>query len=152
LEVFAQNCAWSGSPFIWDELRRFKIRAELDAAFFHLYLGNEEEWKKTATKELLEYFPSPRNAVEYVMETFPIIKGRDEQKYGSYRTKELILEIYDKMAEAIKADQTYQTILDPPPGPPSDGLPEWQPGQSKPANWPPNIHPPKGCETSNSGG
>ena len=26
-----------GAPFVWDEERRFKIRAELDAAFFHLY-------------------------------------------------------------------------------------------------------------------
>jgi hypothetical protein len=26
-----------GPPFVWDERRRFLIRAELDAAFFHLY-------------------------------------------------------------------------------------------------------------------
>ena len=26
-----------GAPFVWDKERRFKIRAELDAAFFHLY-------------------------------------------------------------------------------------------------------------------
>ena len=82
------------------------------------------------------------------METFPIIKRKDEQQHGSYRTKELIMEIYDKIAESIKTGRPYETILDPPPGPPSDGLPEWQPGQPKPSNWPVHIHPPKGCETA----
>jgi hypothetical protein len=53
------------------------------------------------------------------METFPIVKRKDEAKYDSYRTKELILEIYDKMAEAIANGAEYQTILDPPPADPS---------------------------------
>ena len=44
LETFAQDCGWSGPPFRWDEERRFLLRCELDAAFFHLYLGPETEW------------------------------------------------------------------------------------------------------------
>ena len=35
----ACDCGWSGPPFRWDEERRFLLRCELDAAFFHLYLG-----------------------------------------------------------------------------------------------------------------
>jgi hypothetical protein len=31
-------------------------------------------------------------------------------------------------------------------------LPEWKPGQPKPATWPSHIHPPKGCSTSDLGG
>ena len=50
------------------------------------------------------------------METFPIVKRKDEQRYGSFRSKELILEIYDAMAEAIRTGEPYRTILDPPPG------------------------------------
>ena len=73
------------------------IRAELDAAFFHLY-GIE------------------RDDVDYIMETFPIVKRKDEQRYGSFRTKEFILEIYDAMTEAARTGKPYQTILDPPPG------------------------------------
>ena len=73
------------------------MRAELDAAFFHLY-GIE------------------RDDVDYIMETFPVVKKRDEQRYGTFRTKELILEIYDAMAEAARTGKSYQTILDPPPG------------------------------------
>ena len=51
-------------------------------------------------------------------------------KEGYYRTKELVLEVYDKMAEAIATGTEYKTILNPAPGPPCTttgtprGLPE----------------------------
>lgn len=44
------------------------------------------------------------------------MQRKDEQKYGEYRTKRVILECYDAMAEAMKTGRPYQTILDPPPG------------------------------------
>ena len=72
------------------------MRAELDAAFFHLY-GIE------------------RDDVDYIMETFPSSR-RGRAAPGTFRTKELILEIYDAMAEATRTGKPYQTILDPPPG------------------------------------
>ena len=97
MEPFARDLKDSGPPFRWDEERRFAMRAELDAAFFHLY-GIE------------------RDDVDYIMETFPIVKRKDEQRYGSFRTKELILDVYDAMAEAMRTGVPYQTILDPPPG------------------------------------
>ena len=83
------------------------------------------------------------------METFPIVKRKDEAAHGEYRTKRVILEIHDEMAEAMKTGQPYQTRLDPPPGPPADEqgkflpLPEWQPGQPRPAAWPRHIHGPR---------
>ena len=73
------------------------MRCELDAAYFHLY-GIERE------------------DVDYIMDSFPVVKTKDEQRYGTFRTKELILEIYDAMAEAARTGKPYQTILDPPPG------------------------------------
>jgi hypothetical protein len=73
------------------------MRAELDAAFFHLY-GIE------------------RADVDYIMETFPVVKRRDIERYSSFRTKELILQVYDAMAEAERSGRRYETILDPPPG------------------------------------
>jgi hypothetical protein len=118
-ERFLRDGGNSWSPFVWDEERRFLIRAELDAAFFHLYLGNEPEWNETGSKELLAYFSSPRHAVEYIMDTFRILRERDEKNYdGDYRTKRAILEIYDEMAESIRTGQPYQTRLDPPPADP----------------------------------
>lgn len=67
----------------------------LDALYFHLYEIERED-------------------VDYIMETFPIVKRRDEEKYGDYRTKKVILEIYDEMAECKKNGTQYQTKLDTP--------------------------------------
>lgn len=115
LEAFAQDCGWSGPPFRWDDERRFLLRCELDAAFFHLYLGSEEEWRKQP-EALAKAFPTPRDAVSYIMDTFPIVKRKDEAKSnGDYRTKRVILEIYDALAEAIKTGKPYQTRLNPAP-------------------------------------
>ena len=57
------------------------------------------------------------DASAYIMDTFPIVKRKDEEKYeGYYRTKRVILEIYDEMAEAMRTGTVYKTRLDPPPG------------------------------------
>lgn len=115
LEAFAQDCGWSGPPFRWDEERRFLLRCELDAAFFHLYLGLEAEWRQQPAALTLA-FPTPRAAVSYIMDTFPTVKDRDEKKFkGDFRTKRVILEIYDALAESMQTGKAYQTRLDPPP-------------------------------------
>jgi hypothetical protein len=116
LEAFARDCGWSGPPFRWDEERRFLLRCELDAAFFHLYLGPETEWRQQP-EALTKAFPTPRDAVDYIMETFSIVKRKDEAKCnGDYRTKRTILEIYDALGEAAQSGKAYQTLLKPPPG------------------------------------
>jgi hypothetical protein len=97
MEPFARDLGDDGAPFRWDEERRFVMRAELDAAFFHLY-------------------NITRDDVNYIMETFPIVKRKDIQRYSTFRTKDVILKIYDAMAEAIRTGTMYQTLLDPPPG------------------------------------
>ena len=64
-------------------------------------------------------FPTPRDAVAYIMDTFPIVRRKDEEKYsGDYRTKRVILDIYDALQESIRTDKPYQTRLDPPPADP----------------------------------
>jgi hypothetical protein len=63
-------------------------------------------------------FPTPTDAIDYIMETFPIVKKKDVAKYGSYRTKERILAIYDEMAECIAKGTEWKSPLDPPPGDP----------------------------------
>jgi hypothetical protein len=80
LQPFAQDCGYDGPPFVWDEERRFLLRCELDAAYFHLYGIARED-------------------VDYIMETFPIVKRKDEATYGEYRTKRVILEMYEEMAQ-----------------------------------------------------
>lgn len=48
------------------------------------------------------------------MDTFPIVKRKDEEKHCEYRTKRVILEIYDEMTEAMRTGIPYKTRLDPP--------------------------------------
>ena len=84
----------------WEPARRELLRAELDAAMFHLYGLDRDE-------------------VDYIMDTFPIVKRKDEAKHGEFRTKRLILEVYDDLAKRLATDTPYQTRLDPPPADPS---------------------------------
>jgi hypothetical protein len=122
---------FDGPPFRWNEDRRFLIRAELDAAFVHLYLPADAngDWvparkadgcpyDETAEQlaELKKSFPKPRDAVDYIMDTFPIVTRKDEAACGSYRTMEMILSIYDEMQESIRTGKDYKTRLEPPPG------------------------------------
>jgi hypothetical protein len=99
MEAFARDHEDESPPFQWDEERRTLIRAELDAAYFHLYRLKRDE-------------------VEHVMDSFAVLRRREEkpQNFGEFRTKRLILERYDAMAEATRTGKLYQTILDPPPG------------------------------------
>ncbi|MDI6756335.1 MAG: hypothetical protein QME78_18350 [Thermodesulfobacteriota bacterium] len=52
------------------------------------------------------------------METFPLVKSKDEKLYGEYRTKRVILEIYDEMQRAMNIGRPYQSRLSPPPADP----------------------------------
>jgi hypothetical protein len=45
------------------------------------------------------------------METFPIVKRKDIQKYGDYRTKLTILKIYDKMKGLWKPENLIKRFL-----------------------------------------
>lgn len=97
MAAFARDLGDDGPPFRSDEARRFQTRAELDAAFSHLY-------------------GIPRDDADYIMETFPIVKRKNEKDHGTYRTKEAILKIYDEMSEAKQSGKDYQTQPTPPPG------------------------------------
>lgn len=141
MKPFALDCGYNGPPFIWDEERRFNIRCELDALYFHLYLGTQTDWQTQGSKELLSYFPSPRYAVEYIMDTFPIVKRKDEKEYGEYRTKLRILKIYDQMTHCLSTNTEYRSNLDPPPGPPCDADGNFIPVEKwDKNNWPKHIH------------
>jgi hypothetical protein len=99
MKPFAAESGYDGAPFKWDDDRRFLLRCELDALYFHLY-------------------GIAHNDVDYIMDTFPITRRKEEQQFGEYRIKRVILEIYDAMAEAEGTGVPYQTRLDPPPADP----------------------------------
>lgn len=109
MEPLARDLGDSEAPFRWDEERRAQIRAELDAYFFYLY-GID------------------RSDVDYILETFQSdsgggLKNNEIAKYGTYRTKDLVLAEYDRMAPAgvdldvpLVDGENYTSTLNPPPG------------------------------------
>jgi len=67
----------SPPPFVWDEERRAHLRAELDGLYAHLYGLTREE-------------------LDYILDTFPIVRRKDEERWGEYRTKRMVLEAYEE--------------------------------------------------------
>ncbi len=99
LAPFARDLGYAGPPFRWDEERRFLLRCELDAAFFHLYGIDQAD-------------------ASYILDTFPIVRRKDEKLHGFFRTKDLILDLHSRLAAAIRTGQPYHSLLDPPPADP----------------------------------
>lgn len=97
--AFAREFSDLTEPIPWDENERFRLRCELDAAFFHLYGCSRDE-------------------TDYIMDQFPVVRDEDIKKYGAYRTKDTILSIHDSMQHSIDTGEPYQTLLDPPPADP----------------------------------
>ncbi len=93
MAALAQDFDRSLAVGAWDLDSRQALRTEVDAAMFHLY-GIE------------------RVDVDYIRETFPIVKRKDVAAHGEYRTKRLILEIYDQMADAIRTGTPYSSPFD----------------------------------------
>jgi hypothetical protein len=67
-------------PFPWDEDRRQKLRAKLDAVYFHLY---------GVTK---------RDDVRYIYSTFPIVEREETARYGRYYSRDLCLAYMSALA------------------------------------------------------
>ncbi|MXZ84063.1 MAG: hypothetical protein F4Z02_00185 [Acidimicrobiia bacterium] len=93
IRSFAVSLNYAGPPFRWVEERRSLIRAELDALMFHLYGINRQD-------------------IIDIMDTFSIVKRKDDQKYGQFRTKNLILDRYDAMTRAFEV--AHGTLTDTP--------------------------------------
>ena len=60
-------------PFPWNEDRRLRLRAKLDALFFHLYAVTD------------------RDAIRHIYSTFPIVERHEKAAYGTYRSRDLTL-------------------------------------------------------------
>lgn len=93
MEALGRECSSAFDSYPWDPELREGLRTELDAAFFCLY-------------------GVARDDVDYIMETFPIVKRKDVAAHGEYRTKRMILEIFDAMAEAEATGLPYASPFD----------------------------------------
>lgn len=76
------------SPFKWDEERRARLRAELDAYYARLY---------GLTRDELRYVLDPTEAcgVDYPSQTFRVLKENEIKKFSEYRTARLVLHAWD---------------------------------------------------------
>ncbi len=67
-------------PFVWDEDRRLRLRAKLDALYFILY----------GVFDPADAGQS-RDDIRYIYSTFPIVEREETAKWGSYRSRDLCL-------------------------------------------------------------
>ncbi len=81
--------------FKWDEERRARLRAELDAFFAKLYGLTEEE---------LRYILDPQDVFgpNFPGETFRVLKEKEIRQFGEYRTKRLVLKAWERLADEKK--------------------------------------------------
>jgi len=93
LASFARDLRYDGPPFVWDEARRARLRAELDAYYAHLY---------RLTRDDLRYVLDPKEVFgeDFPSETFRVLKEGEMKEHGEYRTQRLVLEAFDKLAES----------------------------------------------------
>ena len=61
------------APFEWDDDRRLRLRAKLDALFFHLYGITD------------------RDDIRYIYSTFPIVERQEQKALGAYRSRDFCL-------------------------------------------------------------
>jgi hypothetical protein len=94
---YARDMGDDGPPFRWIPERRGALRAELDAAMMHVY-GLE------------------RDEAEHVLDSFLVLRKYEERDHGEFRTKRLVLQIYDAMTQAAQTGQPYRSPIHPPPG------------------------------------
>ena len=95
LKAFAEDCGDDAPPFIWNSERRFQLRCEIDAAFFHLY-------------------GISRDDTAYILDTFPVLKQSEEREHGQYRTRHVVLDTYDALAASAANGVPYESPLGPP--------------------------------------
>lgn len=67
-------------PFVWDEDRRLRLRARLDALYFILY-GVFDPARPEQS----------RDDVRYIYSTFPIVEREELARWGRYRSRDLCL-------------------------------------------------------------
>jgi len=99
LSLFAADLGRNHPPFRWQSDRRVLLQAEIDAAVLHLY-GLD------------------RTQAEWLLDSFTVLRKYEERDHGEFRTKRVVLEIYDEISTAKLMGLPYQTRLTPTPADP----------------------------------
>ncbi|MBB5691868.1 N-6 DNA methylase [Roseomonas alkaliterrae] len=99
LAPFARDLGHDGPPFAWDEARRARLRAELDAFYARAYGLSRDE-----LRYILD--PAEVKGPAYPSETFRVLKVKEIRLYGDYRTARLTLAAWDRM----EADGSFRAM------------------------------------------
>ena len=99
LAPFAVEMDFDYPPFKWQPERRAVIQAEIDALVFKLYALSREQ-------------------IEWIIDSFGVLRKYEERDQGEFRTRRLVIEIYDALTRAEQSSNVYKTPLYPPPGDP----------------------------------
>ncbi|TWF75631.1 N-6 DNA methylase [Pseudonocardia hierapolitana] len=94
---YANEMGDNGPPFRWNPERRALLRADLDAAFLHVYGLTRPE-------------------AEHVLDSFFVVRKYEERDFGEYRTKRLVLDAYDRMSAAIEGTVPWTPLAAIPAG------------------------------------
>jgi len=98
LQPYAAEMSDEGAPFHWDPERRALLRADLEAAFLHVYGLTRVEGV-------------------HVLDSFPVVRKYEERDLGEYRTRRLVLEAYDRMTAATaRGGHGWTPLADIPAG------------------------------------
>jgi hypothetical protein len=111
-------------PFKWEESRRAVLCAELDAYYARLYGLNRKQLRyildpadltPAELEDILSPYEEVRNPLDpqgyaeraaastFPGETFRVLRDKDIRKYGEYRTRRLVLEAWERLAESDDA-------------------------------------------------
>ena len=74
-------------PFAWDDARRLRLRAKLDAVYFHLY-GIFDPANRAQS----------RDDITYIYSTFPIVERQETEAHGRYLSRDLALAYCNTLA------------------------------------------------------
>jgi len=89
MSAFAEDIGYSGSSVAWDEGRRAKNKADIDAWYARAYGLTRDELRFVLD-------PSEPFGETYPSETFRVLKSKEIAEYGEYRTARLILAAWDE--------------------------------------------------------
>ena len=108
-------------PFVWDEERRARLRAELDAYYARLYglsrkqlryILDPQDLTERELQDILSDFEEVEDPLDekayrkrveksaFPGETFRVLKDKDMKRYGEYRTRRLVLEAWTRLLAA----------------------------------------------------
>jgi len=110
LKAFAEDLGYAGFPFKCSGLERATLLAELDAYYAHLY---------GLTRDELCFVLDPKSVFgpDFSGESFRVLKDEEEQTFGEFRTRRLVLSAYDELANSDRfAGEKRESAIEAPKG------------------------------------